>query len=173
MTSCSPNALPRRATFPRFSPASSVTPSPMLGPLLSSFIALSSSKLALLALFRTRLTNCSCRNALGQLKTSQSASPLVALLAPFGDKPLTDLAKRAKKSGSFEVTTEESAFLLLLETLATSLPDYERCVPLLSFNCLPKLTLFLSQRPFGHQGRSCCSPQGGVEVFRQNLAFRH
>ncbi|BGP17724.1 hypothetical protein JCM10213_005305 [Rhodosporidiobolus nylandii] len=76
------------------------------------------AKDATLQLFRSLV-----QNVVAGHKASQSHTELVALLASFGDKPLTDLQQRLKKGKEFRLTTEESAFLVLLETLATTLPD--------------------------------------------------
>ncbi|GAA5915915.1 hypothetical protein JCM6882_001761 [Rhodosporidiobolus microsporus] len=96
--------------------------STLLPPLMPAIFksTLPGAKEATLELFRSVI-----QTALANLKADQSPAVLIKLVQNFGEKPLGDLSKRSKKGGDLGVTTAESAFLLLLETLATSLPNLD------------------------------------------------
>ncbi|GAA6014036.1 hypothetical protein JCM11491_003496 [Sporobolomyces phaffii] len=78
------------------------------------------AKPATLALYRTLI-----QTSLSTFSDSKSPAELLSFLEAFGEKPLADLAKRAKKDETLPqgLTCEESAFILLLELLATTLGD--------------------------------------------------
>ncbi|GAA6040522.1 hypothetical protein JCM8097_005446 [Rhodosporidiobolus ruineniae] len=95
---------------------------PNLGDILTRLFArtLPGAKNATLKLYRSLV-----QTALTSLKSTSSPSALIGLLQTYGDKPLADLPKRAKKGKDLALSTEESAFLVLLESLANSLSDSE------------------------------------------------
>ncbi|GAA5926924.1 Urb2 domain-containing protein [Sporobolomyces koalae] len=78
------------------------------------------AKSATLALYRTLI-----QTSLSTFSDSKSPKELLAFLEAFGDKPCSDLAKRAKKDSSLSsgLTCEESAYALFLELLANNLGD--------------------------------------------------
>ncbi|GAA5983911.1 hypothetical protein JCM5350_001788 [Sporobolomyces pararoseus] len=78
------------------------------------------AKTATLALYRSLI-----QTSLSTFSDSKSPTELLSFLRAFGDKPLADLSKRAKKDESLSggLTCEESAYVLLLELLAKSLGE--------------------------------------------------
>ncbi|GAA5889290.1 hypothetical protein JCM5296_005857 [Sporobolomyces johnsonii] len=78
------------------------------------------AKAATLELYRSLV-----QTSVATFKNTQSPTDLISFVSAFGDKPLSDLAKRAKKDGTLAegLTCEESAYVLLLETLAAGLGD--------------------------------------------------
>ncbi|GAA5956862.1 hypothetical protein JCM3765_006621 [Sporobolomyces pararoseus] len=78
------------------------------------------AKTATLALYRSLI-----QTSLSTFSDSKSPAELLSFLRAFGDKPLADLSKRAKKDESLPggLTCEESAYGLLLELLATNLGE--------------------------------------------------
>ncbi|GAA5858645.1 hypothetical protein JCM1840_006498 [Sporobolomyces johnsonii] len=78
------------------------------------------AKAATLELYRSLV-----QTSVATFKNTQSPTDLISFVSAFGEKPLSDLAKRAKKDGALAggLTCEESAYVLLLETLAAGLGD--------------------------------------------------
>ncbi|GAA6016272.1 hypothetical protein JCM10207_000453 [Rhodosporidiobolus poonsookiae] len=103
-------------SFVGFVGASNSLLAPVLPKLFSQTEA--PAKAATLDLHRSFL-----QNAVLAYKASQSTTELVSLVKTLPDKPLSDLPKRIKKSSEYHVTAEESAPVLLLETLAKAFPD--------------------------------------------------
>jgi hypothetical protein len=68
------------------------------------------------------------RTSLSTFSDSKSPAELLSFLQAFEEKPLSDLAKRAKKDEALSqgLSCEESAYVLLLELLATNLGDVSR-----------------------------------------------
>ncbi|GAA5839982.1 hypothetical protein JCM11251_006580 [Rhodosporidiobolus azoricus] len=84
------------------------------------------AKDATLTLYRSVI-----QNALAHLKAGGPPTTLLSFVQSFGEKPLANLSKRMKVGRDFSVTTEESAFFLLIEMLATSLPSLDSVPPAL------------------------------------------
>jgi len=68
------------------------------------------------------------RNSLSTFSDSKSPTELLAFLEAFGEKPLGNLSKRAKKDVTLSegLTCEESAYVLLLELFAINLSEVSR-----------------------------------------------
>jgi len=68
------------------------------------------------------------RTSLSTFSDSKSPTELLAFLGAFGEKPLADLSKRAKKDATLSegLTCEESAYVLLLELFAINLSEVSR-----------------------------------------------
>ncbi|GAA5926984.1 hypothetical protein JCM1841_001603 [Sporobolomyces salmonicolor] len=89
------------------------------------------------------------KTSLATFKDTQSPADLISFVSAFGEKPLSDLAKRAKKDGALAggLTCEESAYVLLLETLATGLDDVSSLpAPLLD---ILRSSVKAASKPFG------------------------
>ncbi|GAA5957201.1 hypothetical protein JCM21900_004681 [Sporobolomyces salmonicolor] len=89
------------------------------------------------------------QTSLATFKDTQSPADLISFVSAFGEKPLSDLAKRAKKDGTLAggLTCEESAYVLLLETLATGLADVGSLpAPLLD---ILRSSVKAASKPFG------------------------
>ncbi|GAA5895691.1 Urb2 domain-containing protein [Sporobolomyces salmoneus] len=81
------------------------------------------AKSATLSLYRSLI-----QTSLSTFSDSKSPAELLSFLEAFGEKPLADLSKRAKKDATLSqgLTCEESAYVLLLELVATNLGDISK-----------------------------------------------
>ncbi|GAA5879792.1 hypothetical protein JCM16303_004181 [Sporobolomyces ruberrimus] len=120
------------------------------------------AKAASLALYRALI-----QTSLSTFSDSKSPAELLSFLQAFEEKPLSDLAKRAKKDEALSqgLSCEESAYVLLLELLATNLGDVSS-VPA-DLSTAVRASFKASSKPFGKAIGSVTAARTTVDPFAQ------